>query len=854
MEKAKQLFERYKERLKLIFIISVLVLIIAEIVVIGKNLSFSELGNIFTSIPSWRIVLMFVLGIVTVLPMINYDFILEKIIGEKFPRRYLIENSFAINTINNVVGLGGIISIGLRGTLFGKEVETKKITDGISKVFIFMMSGLSIYSLLALISLFVVPENHYLLKYWIWLVIGSLYFPGAVILAKVSEKTFATSFSGKLQFEIVLSSFFEWTGVMIAFLGTGYLMGAEVSLVRLIPLFIAATVIGIISMVPGELGSFDLIMIVGMTAMGHNKEEVVAWILLYRLFYYFIPFFVGVFFLLKNMGSSINERFNDIPRQLTQEVSHKILVVLLYFSGIMVVLSATIPAAFSEYPWLNHLNPLSFHFITQIPTLILGYVLLTLGRGIASRVKKAYWPTIILLIVILGYSSLKDFSWGVGIYLILLLLFVLFSKHELHREQLIYSWEMATVDGVVYGILTVLYIAIGVYNLPHVVHRRVHDFLLFPSEKVWLAGLITIIIITVFIYIFFRYLGYPKKKVGELLDSERIEKLFTTYGGDENSALVFLKDKRIYYYQNEEGQDVVAFQFQIYNNKCMIMGAPIGQKEAFKPAIETFMEEADRYGYQLLFYEVTDELITYLHEYGFDFIKMGEEAHVALADFTLQGKKNRGLRSLMNRFEREEYQFEIVQPPFNQELMSELKDISDEWLAGRKEKGFSLGFFYEEYLQRAPIALVKDKDGRIVAFANLMSTYDDRQATIDLMRYRTDAPHSVMDFLFISLFGAMKEEGYEFFNLGMAPLANVGTSRKSFIQERMAYLLFNFGSHFYSFQGLKEYKQKFATEWVQKYTLYSRDSSLVYAMLQLVIINDKTVNLVELEGKKEQKE
>lgn len=280
------------------------------------------------------------------------------------------------------------------------------------------------------------------------------------------------------------------------------------------------------------------------------------------------------------------------------------------------------------------------------------------------------------------------------------------------------------------------------------------------------------------------------------------------------------------------------------------MGAPIGKHADFKAAIATFMDEADRYGYQLLFYEVTDEFITYLHEFGFDFIKMGEEAYVALADFTLQGKKNRGLRSLMNRFEREEYHFELIQPPFDSALMHDLKEISDEWLAGRKEKGYSLGFFYEDYLQRAPIAVVKDKDGKIVAFANLMSTYGSEQATIDLMRYSADAPHSVMDFLFISLFGAMKEEGYQYFNLGMAPLANVGTSRKSFIQERMAYLLFNFGSHFYSFQGLKEYKQKFATEWIPKYTLYSRDSSLVYSMLQLVLINDKTVNLAELEKNK----
>ena len=42
-----------------------------------------------------------------------------------------------------------------------------------------------------------------------------------------------------------------------------------------------------------------------------------------------------------------------------------------------------------------------------------------------------------------------------------------------------------------------------------------------------------------------------------------------------------------------------------------------------------------------------------------------------------------------------------------------------------------------------------------------------------------------MDFLFIHLFEYMKTENIHYFNLGMAPLANVGQSRKSFIQERI---------------------------------------------------------------------
>ncbi len=42
-----------------------------------------------------------------------------------------------------------------------------------------------------------------------------------------------------------------------------------------------------------------------------------------------------------------------------------------------------------------------------------------------------------------------------------------------------------------------------------------------------------------------------------------------------------------------------------------------------------------------------------------------------------------------------------------------------------KKKGFSVGFFDEDYLNKAPIAILKDREEEIKAFANIMYMYDD---------------------------------------------------------------------------------------------------------------------------------
>ncbi|MCY7789179.1 phosphatidylglycerol lysyltransferase domain-containing protein, partial [Bacillus inaquosorum] len=201
-----------------------------------------------------------------------------------------------------------------------------------------------------------------------------------------------------------------------------------------------------------------------------------------------------------------------------------------------------------------------------------------------------------------------------------------------------------------------------------------------------------------------------------------------------------------------------------------------------------------------------------------------------LNTFTLTGKKKAGLRAINNRFEREEYTFHVDHPPFSDAFLEELKQISDEWLGSKKEKGFSLGFFDPSYLQKAPIAYMKNAEGEIVAFANVMPMYQEGEISVDLMRYRDDAPNGIMDALFIRMFLWAKEEGCTSFNMGMAPLANVGTAFTSFWSERFAAIIFNNVRYMYSFSGLRAFKEKYKPEWRGKYLAYRKNRSLSVTM------------------------
>ena len=117
-----------------------------------------------------------------------------------------------------------------------------------------------------------------------------------------------------------------------------------------------------------------------------------------------------LFVLYKTLKPKLDTHYRQLLKQITLEIAHKLEVVLLYFSGIMMVLLATIPEAFTQVHWLRDINPFRSHIIIQIPSIVLGFALLIMGRGIADRVKRAYYPTIILLIGAILYSFVVDFS------------------------------------------------------------------------------------------------------------------------------------------------------------------------------------------------------------------------------------------------------------------------------------------------------------------------------------------------------------------------------------------------------------------------------------------------------------
>jgi phosphatidylglycerol lysyltransferase len=153
--------------------------------------------------------------------------------------------------------------------------------------------------------------------------------------------------------------------------------------------------------------------------------------------------------------------------------------------------------------------------------------------------------------------------------------------------------------------------------------------------------------------------------------------------------------------------------------------------------------------------------------------------------------------------------------------MEQLRAVSDDWLGVKAaaEKGFSLGFFAEEYLSRCPVAVV-ERGGAIQAFANIWQGPGLVELSVDLMRYHHDAPRGVMEALLVHVMKWGREQGYRRFALGMAPLSGFEQSPVASFWNRVGAFLYEHGESVYNFQGLRAYKDKFNPVWEPHYLAY----------------------------------
>lgn len=579
------------------------------------------------------------------------------------------------------------------------------------------------------------------------------------------------------------------------------------------PMYLLGVTAGLISHVPGGLGVLELVVLWLVPPGTH--EAVLGSLIAYRAIYYLAPLCVGMAVMATHEARALPPGWRKAAAVATRwvpAVAPRLVTAGVFLAGVVLLISGSVPAAGPRLELLRGVVPLPVVELSHFLGSVAGAALLVLARGLQRRIDSAYWATVALLGAGAGFSLAKglDYEEAVVLGLVLLLLVpgrrYYFRKGRLLRPEPNARWLLAI------GLVILATVWLTLFAYKHVEYSRDlwWQFAFFsdaPRSLRALVGAAAVAVLAGTAGALSTRRTPPGKPAAE--DFARAAAIVRRCGRT-SSNLALLGDKRFLF--SEDGAAFV--MFGVEGNSWVAMGDPIGPEPSATAAAWAFRELCDEQGAWPVFYEVGERNLGRYVEMGLVLVKLGEEAFVPLEHFGLEGGSRKDLRKTDRRLTELGYRFEIVPAAEVPAHMATFRAISDAWLEEKRggEKGFSLGFFDPDYLSHFDVALVS-RDGEPVAFANVWRGAGGEELSVDLMRFRPDAAHGVMEWLLIRLMLQGKAEGYRWFNLGMAPLSGIESRDTSPLWNKLSALAYRHGGRLYNFEGLRRYKEKFEPEW-----------------------------------------
>ncbi len=818
---------------KLVHALSTLVglsLFLASLLILHHELHVQhshEIMRHIAALPYRRLMLALGLTFLSYLVLTSYECLAFRYIKHPLPFGKIAITAFIGHAFNNNVGFaslsGGVVRYRLYSAWGLSAVEIAQVT--LFSAVTFWLGLLAVAGVVFLLEPMTIPSA--LRLPWhslhplgtIFLVVVAAYFVWNLSRRKrfrLWEWEFASP-SFPLSVGQLTASALDWlvaAGALYALLPAS----PGLSFPTFLGLYLLAQVAGIGSQMPGGLGVFETSLLLMLSPI-FPAPAVLGSLLAYRAIYYLFPLILaaglfGAHELLAHRAQVV--RMAGVFGRWVPEIAPDVLALTTFVSGVMLLVSGATPSIPHRLAWLKAFRPLPVTELSHFLGSVAGVGLLLLARGLQQRLNAAYLATVLLLSAGVVFSLFKGVDYEEAVELAIILGALVpcrsqfYRKTSLINERFTWGWAAAI------GLALLGSIWLGLFSYEHVeyAHELWWQFSLSGDAPRFLRA--SVGAVSAALWVAIARLLRPAQHRPITASQAEFEKAHTVIDHFPHTYayLALLGDKTLFF--NERGNAFLMYGVQ--GQSWIVLGDPVGPEQEMAELMWQFRELCDRYHGRAVFYNIGPAHLPIYLDVGLTLLKIGEEARVSLETFSLHGSLYKDLRYTHRKVEKDECAFEVAAREQVPQLFPELKVISDAWLASKhtREKRFTLGFFDESYLRQCPIGLIRQQ-GRLVAFANLWLGAEKEELSVDLMRYRPEAPEGVMDYLFLELMLWGRQHGYRWFNLGTAPLAGFESRVLGPVWTRVGAFIFRYGEHFYNFQGLRQYKAKFNPAWEPRF-------------------------------------
>jgi phosphatidylglycerol lysyltransferase len=637
--------------------------------------------------------------------------------------------------------------------------------------------------------------------------------------ANISTRDFA--------FTVLFSLGVEFCGILHLFIATKAL-GLPASLAASAIAYIVSVLLMIISPFLRGLGAVELSMVYILSLYGYSPVDALAITILYRFFEFWLPLVAGCFSYLWH-GRHIFARI--FP------------AFLVFALGVVNILSVITPPIAARLKMLHEFIPLNSIYATNVMVLLIGLILLVTAAFLIQGIRNAWILAMILAILSLFGHLFKalDYEESILAASVVVILLASVKQYRLKTNERLFQLGVTTtilifLAVVIFGFIGFYFIDkrhFGVdFNWRQSLLFACRNFLLmnddgiqpltrFGHEFIWMAHTLGFIAWSFLVFTMVK--PYFHRKHHLPTSQEKAYKLVERFGNSPVDHFKTYRDKLFYF--SDQFEAFIAYR--IANGFAIVLEEPVCADDYKIAVLQEFERHCHKMGLKTAFYRVDETGMSYFNYLKKRKLLIGQEAVLELDKFSLEGREKKSLRNALNSLQKKGYTTSVFRAPLSRELVLGLKQVSDQWLKHyeKKEVVFSQGMFDEKEIQQQDVIMIRDEMGAVKAFLNIIPDFAPEECTYDLIRKTADAPGGCMDALIIELVKYAKEKRLKYLNLGLVPMAGIEQPENT--AERLIRYAYEKIKRFRQYTGLREFKEKYATTWVNKYLVYENDFDLI---------------------------
>jgi len=640
-----------------------------------------------------------------------------------------------------------------------------------------------------------------------------------LLAANINNKKYAGA--------IFFSTGVEFTGIFhvyIAMLALGVPASFPVAAIA----YIVSVLLMITSPFLRGLGAVELMLVYVLELYGYSTIQALSVTILYRVFEFWLPMVLGIL------------AFAWRGRHLFIRI---VPALLIFTQGILNIISVVTPPIHLRLKLIREFIPLEAINASNILVLFTGLALLITSAFMLKGLKNAWRIALLLCVFSLIGNITKALDYEEATFAGAIIILLLLSRSQ-YRVRSSVKWIRLGIFSVLIVFLSVMIFGYFSFYFIDKKHFGI-DFTWKQSltntfQIFFLGGDDSLHPLTPFGHEFIlliHSLGFlswgfllftiikPFVKIDSETDfsRERAKALLEEYGNSSIDYFKIAEDKLFYFSELHDG----FVSYRISNGFAIGLEDPVCAEENKLEVLEEFYLQCKKMGLRVAFYRVDENSIVWFNQLRKQKIIIGQEAILDAQNFTLQGKDKRSLRNGLNSLEKKGFITQIHFAPQKNELVKELQLISDQWLQAfeKEEQVFSQGMFNADELMKQDIITIVNDEGEIAAFLNIIPDYSPEECTYDLIRKKSDAPGGCMDALIIKMIDYAKEKQFKYINLGMVPMTGITDPQSP--SEQIIKFAGEKLKRFKHFQGLRDFKEKYATIWENKYLVYENDFDLI---------------------------